>query len=407
MNNYIERIRSRFPFLNVPGGGKPVVYFDSAATSQKPENVVEFVRSHMTEANANVHRAVYGLAEKSTGYYEAGREAARRLIGAEDRSEVVLTSGTTASINLLAMSLGGMLLKEGDEILLSEGEHHSNIVPWQMLASAKGAKLRYFPVNPDGSWNLDEAERILSAGKVKIVSAAHISNVLGIVNPVSRLTESAHRYGALVHLDGAQGIVHRKVDVKELDCDFYSFSGHKLYALTGTGILYGRKELMERMPPVFGGGEMVDTVGFETTTYAKSPLKFEAGTPNFIAAASLSPAIEFVDSVRTEQVFDNERTMLDYLMRELNEIDGLRIYGTAAPKIPLISFTVEGAHHSDIATLLGKMGYALRSGLLCSEPLIGKFGRTGVVRISLAPYNTLEECESFVQALHKVLRMLK
>lgn len=406
MDKYIEQIRSSFPFLNA-SAGKPVVYFDSAATSQKPVSVIDFIRDSMIEANANVHRAVYGLAEISTLRYEAGREAARKLLCAEDRSETVLTSGTTASINLLAMSLSELILQSGDVILLSEGEHHSNIVPWLMAAARKGAEVRYFPVNTDGSWNMEEAERILSGGKVKLVSAAHISNVLGVVNPVHQLAETAHRYGALVHLDGAQGIVHQEVDVKQLQCDFYSFSGHKLYALTGSGVLYGRKELLEKMQPVYGGGEMVDTVSYEAATYAKSPLKFEAGTPNFIASASLAPAIEFVNSIRNSQLYENEKRMVDYLMYELRNIKGLTIYGTAAPKAPVISFTVEGAHHSDIATLLGKMGFALRSGLLCSEPLINKFGQTGVVRISLAPYNTMEECEAFIPALHRVLNMLR
>lgn len=408
MKDCIEQIRSRFPFLQTADeGGKPLVYLDSAATSQKPDSVIDFTRTVLTEANANVHRAVYGLAEKSTEYYEAGRDAARRLIGAKDRAEVVLTSGTTASINTLAMSIGEYLIREGDEILVSGGEHHSNLIPWQMLCHMKGAILRYFPINEDGSWNMDEAERILKEGRVKFVSAAHISNVLGIVNPVQELTVLAHRYGALVHFDGAQGIVHRRVDVSEIGCDFYSFSGHKLYALTGIGVLYGRKELLEKMPPVFGGGEMVDTVRYESATYAASPLKFEAGTPNFISAATLAPAIEFVNSIRNKQVEDNENEMSYYLMDELNKMEGLRIYGIAAPKAPLISFTVDGVHHSDIATLLGKMGFALRSGLMCSEPLINRFGQTGVVRISLAPYNTLEECEALLKAIHKVLGMLR
>lgn len=408
MNDCIEQIRRRFPFLQTAAeGGRPLVYLDSAATSQKPDSVIEFVTKAMVEANANVHRAVYGLAEKSTEYYEAGREAARKLIGANDRSEVVLTSGTTASVNMLAMSVGDALIHAGDEILVSGGEHHSNIVPWQMLCLKKGAVLRYFRINEDGSWDMDDAEKILKEGRVKLVSAAHISNVLGIVNPVEALVELAHRYGALVHLDGAQGIVHRKVDVAETGCDFYSFSGHKLYALTGIGVLYGRKELLEMLPPVFGGGEMVDTVRYESATYAASPLKFEAGTPNFISAATLAPAIEFVNSIRTGQIEENEKQMLSYLMEELNKIEGLHIYGTAAAKSPLISFTVDGAHHSDIATLLGKMGFALRSGLMCSEPLINRFGQTGVVRISLAPYNTMEECEALLKALHRVLGMLR
>lgn len=389
------------------GEGRPLIYFDSAATSQKPQSVIDAVSAWLTAANANVHRAIYGMAAEATANYEAGREAVRSLINASSKEEIVLTSGTTASINLLANVYGAGCVHAGDEILLSEGEHHSNIVPWQMLCARTGASLRYFPVGDDGQWDLEAAEKILSQGKVRMVSAAHISNVLGIVNPVSELISLAHRYGALVHLDGAQGIVHAGIDVQRTPCDFYSFSGHKLYAMTGTGVLYGRRDLLETLPPWMGGGEMVDTVTYDRTTYAPVPLRFEAGTPNFISAATLKPAIDFVTSIRIPQVEENESAMTDYLMQEMKSIDGLRIYGTGGRKAPLISFTVDGAHHSDIATLLDKMGIAVRSGLMCSEPLLNRFGQTGAVRVSLAAYNCMEECEAFMSALRKVLRMLK
>jgi len=404
----IDQIRSHFPYLQCArGGDRQLIYFDNAATTQKPRAVIDATSRWLQEANANVHRAIYGLAASATEHYEAGREAVRGLINAASKDEIVLTSGTTASINLLANIYGQKYIRPGDEILLSEGEHHSNIVPWQMLCARTGARLRYFPVGEDGQWDLGAAERILAEGKVKIVSAAHISNVLGIVNPVGELTVLAHRYGAVIHLDGAQGIVHEGIDVQETSCDFYSFSGHKLYALTGIGVLYGRRSLLETLPPWMGGGEMVDTVTYERTTYAPVPLRFEAGTPNFIAAGTLKPAIDFVTSVDVPQVRENEKRMTDYLMRELNAVDGLRIIGSGGKKAPLISFTVEGAHHSDIATLLDKMGVAVRSGQMCSEPLLAKFGLTGAVRVSLTAYNTMQECEAFMGALRRVLAMLR
>ena len=396
MNAVIENIRAQFPYLErTVKDGRPLVYFDSAATSQKPRCVIELMGEWLAEANANVHRAIYGMAAKATENYEAGRESARELLSAASKDEIVLTSGTTASINLLANTFGAKYIKAGDEILVSEGEHHS------------GAKLRFIPVNENGEWDMGEAERILSGGKVRLVSAAHISNVLGLVNPVEELTAMAHRHGAAVHLDGAQGIVHEDVDVRRIGCDFYSFSGHKLYAATGSGVLYGRKDLLETLPPWMGGGEMVDTVTFEKTTYAPVPLRFEAGTPNFIAAATLRPAIDFVTSIRNKEVKSNETEMTSYLMQEMKSIDGLRLYGTGTHKAPLLSFTVDGAHHSDIAVLLDKMNIAVRSGLMCSEPLIGKFGQTGMVRVSLGPYNTLEECEYFVKSLRRTVNMLR
>ena len=408
MNAVIENIRAQFPYLeSTVRDGRPLVYMDSAATSQKPRSVISCMSSWLAEANANVHRAIYGLAAEATDHYEAGREAVRSLLNAASKDEIVLTSGTTASINLLANTFGAKYIKAGDEILVSEGEHHSNLVPWQMLCERSGARLRFIPVEENGEWNLREAERILSEGRVRLVSAAHISNVLGIVNPVEELVAMAHRHGAVVHLDGAQGIVHEEVDVRRIGCDFYSFSGHKLYAATGSGVLYGRKDLLETLPPWMGGGEMVDTVTFQKTTYAPVPLRFEAGTPNFISAATLKPAIDFVTSIRISEVRSNEKEMTSYLISEMKSIDGLRLYGTGGRKCPLLSFTVDGAHHSDIATLLDKMNIAVRSGLMCSEPLIGKFGRTGMVRVSLGPYNTLEECEYLIKSLRRTVKMLR
>ena len=408
MNAVIENIRAQFPYLeSTVRDGRPLVYMDSAATSQKPRSVISCMSSWLAEANANVHRAIYALAAEATDHYEAGREAVRSLLNAASKDEIVLTSGTTASINLLANTFGAKYIKAGDEILVSEGEHHSNLVPWQMLCERSGARLRFIPVEENGEWNLREAERILSEGRVRLVSAAHISNVLGIVNPVEELVAMAHRHGAAVHLDGAQGIVHEEVDVRRIGCDFYSFSGHKLYAATGSGVLYGRKDLLETLPPWMGGGEMVDTVTFQKTTYAPVPLRFEAGTPNFISAATLKPAIDFVTSIRISEVRSNEKEMTSYLISEMNAIDGLRLYGTGGRKCPLLSFTVDGAHHSDVATLLDKMNIAVRSGLMCSEPLIGKFGRTGMVRVSLGPYNTLEECEYLIKSLRKTVKMLR
>ncbi len=404
MNSVIENIRKQFPYLEKTGG---LIYFDNAATSQKPQSVLDMMCTSFEESNANVHRAVYEMASRATDLYEQGREAVRTFINASYREEVVFTSGTTASINLLANIFGEQFISAGDEILISEGEHHSNMVPWMQLCFRKGAKLRYIPIDDDGQWNLSAAESILKEGKVKLVSAAHISNVLGLINPVEQLSALAHRYGSMVHFDGAQGIVHEGVDVQKVGCDFYSFSGHKLYASTGTGILYGRKELLENMQPWMGGGEMVDTVTYEGATWAELPLRFEAGTPNFIAGATFKPAIEFVSSIRAKEVKDYEREMTDYLKEELDKIDGLKVVGQGINKIPLFSFSVEGVHHSDIATLLDKMNIAVRSGLMCSEPLINKFGQTGLVRISLAPYNTMQECEAFIKALNRAVRMLR
>lgn len=403
----IEDIRKEFPFLKTSLNGRPVVYFDNAATSQRPLNVIESINRWNTGANANVHRAVHYLSGEATENYENGREAVRSFINASSRKEIIFTSGTTASVNLLANSFGSRYVKKGDIILLSEVEHHSNMIPWQFLCERTGAELRYIPIDENGHWILDGLETLLSQGKVKLISVAHISNVLGIINPVEEVIAAAHKYGIPVHLDGAQGIVHEEVDVQKMDCDFYSFSGHKIYAATGTGILYGKEKYLKEMHPWMGGGDMVGTVDYYKTTFADLPLKFEAGTPNFIGGATFTPALEFVKSVRNLNLKRYERDMMDYLEEEFNTIDGLRVYGTGKNKIPLYSFTVEGVHHSDLAMILDKMGIETRSGMMCAEPLMSKFNQTGMSRISLAPYNDMEECEYFIKSLRKAIKMLK
>lgn len=407
LTNTIENIRNQFPFLTNKVSGKELIYFDSAATSQRPQSVISAINEWNSFANANVHRAVHHLSACATDNYESGREAVRKFVNASKREEIIFTSGTTASINLLANTVGGVLLKEGEAVLITEGEHHSNIVPWQILTQRIGAKLIYLPVDESGQWDMEQLDTLFESENIKFVSAAHISNVLGLVNPIERLIQTAHKYGAKVHIDGAQGIVHQEVDVKKIDCDFYSFSGHKIYAATGIGVLYGKESLLDILPPWMAGGDMVDTVTFYKTTYAKLPLKFEAGTPNFIGGATFTPALEFARSVRCHQVEQNERMMKEFLIKELTSIEGLEIYGIGENKSPVYSFSIDGIHHSDIAMLLDQMGIAVRSGLMCAEPLINKFGKTGLVRVSLAPYNTLQECEIFIDALNRAIRMLR
>lgn len=407
LTNTIENIRNQFPFLTNKVSGKELIYFDSAATSQRPQSVISAINEWNSFANANVHRAVHHLSACATDNYESGRESVRKFVNASKREEIIFTSGTTASINLLANTIGGVLLKEGEAVLITEGEHHSNIVPWQILTQRIGAKLIYLPVDESGQWDMEQLDTLFESENIKFVSAAHISNVLGLVNPIERLIQTAHKYGAKVHIDGAQGIVHQEVDVKKIDCDFYSFSGHKIYAATGIGVLYGKESLLDILPPWMAGGDMVDTVTFYKTTYAKLPLKFEAGTPNFIGGATFTPALEFARSVRCHQVEQNEIMMKEFLIKELTSIEGLEIYGIGENKSPVYSFSIDGIHHSDIAMLLDQMGIAVRSGLMCAEPLINKFGKTGLVRVSLAPYNTLQECEIFIDALNRAIRMLR
>ncbi len=406
-------IRNEFPALEQQAYGRPLVYFDNAATSQRPRSVLEMQQRLGVEANANVHRAIHYLSGEATERYEAGREAVRAFINAPARENIVLTSGTTASVNLVATCFCARYLRAGDRILISEAEHHSNIVPWQLACERHGASLEVLPVDEAGELSVEELERRLSAaeGCIKLLAVTHISNILGIVNPVAEIVAVAHKHGVPVLVDGAQGIVHAPVDVQALDSDFYVFSGHKIYAPTGTGVLYGKREWLEAMPPYMGGGEMVDTVTFEKTTYAPLPLKFEAGTPNFTGAACFVPALECARAIGEDPALqDAQRAMRDYLLEELPKIDGLRLYGTPrekAHKIPLFSFTVEGAFPADLAQILDKMGFAVRSGHMCAEPLLRRFGQTSMLRASLAPYNTLAECEAFVKALRRAVNMLR
>ena len=405
----IEEIRSLFPALSRKVYGKDLVYFDNAATSQRPQPVLDMWNRISSESNANIHRAVHRLADEATQAYEQARDAVRDFLNAECREEVVFTSGTTAAVNLVAFCFGEAFVNRGDEIVVTEAEHHSNIVPWQMMCRRKGAVLKVLPVDDSGHLMVEKLDEILS-DRTRIMAVTHISNVLGIVNPVKDIIEKCHSKGIPVLVDGAQGIVHCKVDVRYLDCDFYVFSGHKLYAATGTGVLYGKRKWLDAMPPYMGGGEMVGTVSFSETTYAPLPMKFEAGTQNFASTATLKPAIEFVNLLSDNKLTQDLDIIRDYILDKLTSDERIRVYGvphgTNDEKIPLFSFTVEGVHHEDLALILDKMGIAVRSGQMCAEPVMDRFGVTGMLRISLAPYNTMEEAEYFVKCLDKAINML-
>ena len=406
----IEEIRSLFPALSKKVYGKDLVYFDNAATSQRPQSVIDMWTKITSESNANIHRAVHRLADEATQAYEQARDSVRDFINARSREEIIFTSGTTAAVNLVAFSFGEAFVKEGDEIVVTEAEHHSNIVPWQMMCKRKGAVLKVLPIDDSGHLRTEMLDEILS-DKTRIMAVTHISNVLGLINPVKEIIEKCHASGIPVLIDGAQGVVHSKVDVQDLDCDFYVFSGHKLYAATGTGVLYGKKELLDAMPPYMGGGEMVGTVSFEETTYAPLPMKFEAGTQNFASAATLKSAIKFTNLLNDNELVDELDKIRDYLLDYLRSDERITLYGvprgTNEEKIPLFSFTVKGIHHEDLALILDKMGIAVRSGQMCAEPLMTRFGVTGMLRVSLAPYNTLEEAEYFIRCLDKAIKMLQ
>lgn len=405
----VEEIRRLFPVLTRKVYGKDLVYFDNAATSQRPQSVLDMWNRISSESNANIHRAVHRLADEATQAYEQARDCVKNFVNARSREEIVFTSGTTAAVNLVAFSFGEAFVNEGDEIVVTEAEHHSNIVPWQMLCKRKGAVLKVLPVDDSGHLMLEKLDDILS-DRTRIMAVTHISNVLGIINPVKEIIERCHSRNIPVLVDGAQGAVHCKVDVQDMDCDFYVFSGHKLYAATGTGVLYGKKELLDAMPPYMGGGEMVGTVTFDETTYAPLPMKFEAGTQNFASTATFKPAIELVNLLNDNKLIENIDKIRDYILEKLSSDSRIRLYGvpcgTNDEKIPLFSFTVSGVHHEDLALILDKMGIAVRSGQMCAEPLMSRFGVTGMLRVSLAPYNTMEEAEYFVKCLDKAINML-
>lgn len=405
----IKEIRNLFPALSRKVYGKDLVYLDNAATSQREQSVIDMWNKISTESNANIHRAVHRLADEATTAYEDARNAVRDFLNAEFREEIIFTAGTTASINLAAYCFGEAFVGAGDEVIVTEAEHHSNIVPWQMMCKRRGAVLRVLPVDDDGYLITEKLDELLS-DRTRIMAVTHISNVLGIVNPVKEIIAKCHSKGVPVLVDGAQGVVHCKVDVQDIDCDFYAFSGHKLYAATGTGVLYGKKKWLDQMPPYMGGGEMVGTVTFEETTYAPLPMKFEAGTQNFASAATLKPAIEFIKILNNNTLVQYCDSIRDYILTELSKDSRIKLYGvphgTNEDKIPLFSFSVEGVHHEDLALILDKMGIAVRSGQMCAEPLMDRMGVTGMLRASFAPYNTMEEAEYFIKCLNRAIGML-
>ncbi|MCL1973932.1 MAG: SufS family cysteine desulfurase [Bacteroidetes bacterium] len=407
MNAYILSLRDCFPALQQRVYGKPLVYLDNAATTQKPLPVLSLLAEMERGRNGNIHRAVHYLSAQCTELYESARKTICRFIGAEHEHEIIFTSGATAAINLVAFSFGEAFVKEGDVVLVGEAEHHSNILPWQLMCARKGARIRVLPIDDAGRLRIDLLPDLLDDG-VRLVAVSHIGNVLGLVNPVKRVIEMAHERNIPVLIDGAQGVVHEHVNMLDLNCDFYVFSGHKLFGPTGTGILYGKEHWLEQMPPWQGGGDMIASVSFAGSTYASLPLKFEAGTPNFIGQSGLGAAIEFVSALDRGEVEAHLHLLTQKGMTLLQEVEGLTMFGTDADqKIPLFSFSVEGVHAADLATLLDKMGYAVRSGQMCAEPTLARFGQTSLLRASLAMYNTDEELECFVTALKKVISMLR
>lgn len=402
----VEKIREQFPILSQQLYGRPLVYLDSGATAQKPLRVIECLDTLHRTTNANIHRGVHTLSEQMTELYEQARERVRAFIGAEHREEIIFTAGATASINLVARAWCDKFLREGDNILVSEIEHHSNIVPWQLAAERKGAEIRVLPVADDGGLMMELLPELLDE-RTRVVAITQASNTLGTCPNLRPVIDAAHAVGAVVMVDGCQGVVHGGVDVKALNCDFYAFSGHKLYAPTGIGVLYGRREILEQMPPFMGGGDMVDKVTFERTTYAPLPLKFEAGTSNFIGAVGLGEAIAFVESLPAEEVLAHEKELLDYATTRLMEIDGMHIYGTTPNKAPIVSFTVDGCGHYDIGMILDKMGVAIRTGHHCAEPVMQRFGVSGMCRASFALYNTMAEVDALAQGVARAVRMLR
>ena len=406
----VSEIRNMFPTLSRKVYGKDLVYLDNAATSQRPQSVLEKWQEISAYSNANIHRAVHRLADEATQAYEQARDVVKEFINAESREEVVFTSGTTAAVNLVAFCFGEAFVKEGDEVIVTEAEHHSNIVPWQMMCQRKGAVLKVLPVDDDGYLMVEKLSELITE-RTRIMAVTQISNVLGLVNPVKEIIAECHAKGVAVLVDGAQGVVHSKVDVQDLDCDFYVFSGHKIYAATGTGVLFGKKKWLDAMPPYMGGGEMVGNVSFTQTTYAPLPLKFEAGTQNFAGVATFVPALEMAKMMEDPDIVRCYDSVKAYVYTELANDPRVKIYGvprgTTQEKIGLFSFSVEGVHHEDLALILDKMGIAVRSGQMCAEPLMDRMGVTGMLRASFAPYNTMEEAQYFIKSLNKAIAMLQ
>jgi cysteine desulfurase/selenocysteine lyase len=400
----VYAIRQQFPALNRQVKGQPLVYFDNAATTQKPQVVIDALVDYYTNYNANVHRGIHTLAEEATAAFEASRDAARQFINASSREEIIFTRGTTEGINLVAYTWGRKNIQAGDEIIITEMEHHSNIVPWQILCEEKGATLKMIP-QQDGTLLLDEYKKLLSS-KTKLVSVVHVSNALGTVNPVEDIIQLAHQAGAKVLIDGAQSTVHLDIDVQALDCDFFAFSSHKVYGPTGIGVLYGKKQLLEAMPPFQGGGEMIKEVTLEKTTYADLPYKFEAGTPNIGDAVVLKAALDYVSKIGKEKIRNHENELLAYATEQLVQLPGLRIIGNAANKVSVVSFVIDKVHPQDIGILLDNRGIAVRTGHHCAQPLMHCYGIPGTIRASFAMYNTKEEIDQLITGLQKALKML-
>ena len=406
----VEEIRAQFPALSRKVYGKDLVYLDNAATSQRPQVVLDKWNEISAYSNANIHRAVHRLADEATQAYEQARDEVKDFLNAAEREEIVFTSGTTASINLVAFCFGEAFINEGDEVIVTEAEHHSNIVPWQMMCQRRKAVLKVLPVDDQGYLQVDRLSELITE-RTRIMAVTHISNVLGLINPIKHIINECHSRGVAVLVDGAQGSVHCNVDVQDLDCDFYVFSGHKLYAVTGTGVLYGKRKWLDAMPPYMGGGEMVGNVSFNETTYAPLPLKYEAGTQNFASVATFTPAINMAKQLSDNGLVGEYDKIRDYVLDALMADRRIRLYGvprgTNEDKIALFSFTVEGVHHEDLALILDKMGIAVRSGQMCAEPLMNRMGVTGMLRASFAPYNTMQEAEYFIKCLNRAISMLE
>lgn len=400
-----ETIRSDFPILSREVNGKPLVYLDNGATSQKPQSVISAVNKYYANENSNIHRGIHTLSQEATTAYEDARTTVQEFLNAVHSHEVIFTSGTTGSLNLLASSIGKKHINKGDEIIISTMEHHSNIVPWQMLCEEKGAILKVVPINDKGEFLMEEFENLLSE-KTKLVSVTHVSNTLGTINPVKEIIAKAHQNGALVIIDGAQAVPHTKVDVQDLDCDFYVFSAHKMLGPTGVGILYGKESLLNDLPPYQGGGDMIKTVTFEKTTYNCLPHKFEAGTPNIAGGIGLAAAIDYMNAIGIDKIEAHEHALLSYATKEIKQLEGVRIIGEAEKKASVLSFLVDGTHPSDIGMIIDKLGVAIRTGHHCTEPLMNRFEIPGTARASFAFYNTFAEVDIFINALKRAIKML-
>ena len=404
MSYDINKIREDFPILSRQVYGKPLVYLDNGATTQKPRSVVDAMTEEYYNVNANVHRGVHFLSQQATELHEQARETVRRFINARSASEIVFTRGTTESINLVATTFGDAIFQEDDEVIVSEMEHHSNIVSWQLIQARKGIRLRVIPITDEGELVFEEYERLFNE-RTKLVSIAHVSNVLGTVNPVKEMIRVAHEHHVPVLVDGAQSTPHFAVDVQDLDCDFFAFSGHKIYGPTGIGVLYGKEEWLDRLPPYMGGGEMIQNVSFDKTTFNELPFKFEAGTPDYVATTGLARALDYVSAIGMDQIYEHEQALTRYAMEQMSSIEGMRFIGTPKHKDAVISFLVGDIHHLDLGTLLDRLGIAVRTGHHCAEPLMRRMGIEGTVRASFGLYNTLEEVDLLVNGIRRVARM--